>query len=352
MNGKAKFENLFAQDRQILHEVIPLDTPFAVDIEPTSYCNIRCVYCVHSSSKALAALEYSGNYSRGFMSEKTFQLTLDQLCEFPHKIKCITFGGIGEPLLHKDLPRMIAHIKERNITERIHLVTNAITLTEERSTSIVEAGLNSMKISLQGIDAKAYHDTCGYQLDFDRFLQNIDFLYQHKGDCEIGIKIADIALYREKNEDEKLQAEIQYAKLFGDKCDKLGIERIIPSFPTLDYSKVEGLSGHSSRYNIPERSARVCSRLFFHVNILQNGNVTLCCCTGLHEKWMNVHNRTIREIWDSSARKEKLIKALKNIQDDEMKVCQNCAIKNDIAFEEDNLDPYADEIINRILDNK
>ena len=352
MSKEVNFENIYAHDRQPLHKVVPLDTPFAVNIESSSYCNIRCSYCVHSSPESMAALGFAGNYSGGFMSEETFQLILDQLCEFPKKIKCITFGGIGEPLLHKDLPKMIAQVKERNITERIHLITNGITLTEEKADAIIRAGLGSMKISLQGIDAQAYYDICGYHLDFKRFLKNIDYLYQHKGDCVIGIKIADIALYRGKNEDKKLQAEEQYKKLFGDKCDKLGIERIIPAFPTVDYSKVDVLSGHGSRYNITERNAKVCSRLFFHVNVLQNGSVTLCCCMGLHEEWMNVHNRTLKEIWDSDARKRKMIKALRDIQDDEMKVCQNCAIKNDIAFEEDNLDPYVDEILSRMADCK
>ena len=196
------------------------------------------------------------------MSEETFQRTLEQLCEFPQKIKTLSFCGVGEPLLHKNLPSMIAQVKARNIADRINIVTNGIALTEKKSTDIIEAGLNSMKISLQGIDAQSYLDICGCQLDFDRFLNNIDYLYQHKGNCNIGIKIADIALYRGKNDDEKLQAEERYKQLFGDKCDQLGIERIVPVFQDLDYSKVEGISGHKSRYSITERNAKVCSQLF------------------------------------------------------------------------------------------
>lgn len=349
MNEKVKLENIYAHDRHLLHEVVPLDTPYSVNIEPSSYCNIKCVYCVHSSPEGLAALQYSGNYAGGFMSEETFQLILDQLCEFPHRIKSFSFGCVGEPLMHKDLPKMIAKVKERDFTDRINLITNGIALTEEKAAAIIEAGLNSMKISLQGIDAQAYRDTCGHKLDFDRFLNNIDFLYKHSGDCEIGIKVADIALYRGKNsEDERLQAVEQFKKLFGDKCDKLGIEHIVPLYADIDYSKIEGISGHRSRYDIPERNTKVCTQPFYRINVLQNGSVTLCTTLGLHEEWMNVHNSTIKEIWNSSARKEKLIKVLHDIQDGDMKVCQNCNIKYDFVYEEDNLDPYADEIIQRI----
>lgn len=348
MNEEVKLENIYAHDRQLLHKVVPLDTPFSVNIEPTSYCNIRCAYCVHSSQESLNALEFSGNYSGGFMSDEIFQLLVDQLCEFPQKIKSITFGGVGEPLLHKDLPKMIAQIKERNITDRVNLITNGIALSEEKTTALIEAGLNSMKISLQGMDSQAYHDTCGCKLDFDRFLKNIEFLYKHKDNCAIGIKIADISLYRGKNENEKLQAEAQYRKLFGDKCDKLGIEHIVPCFSTVDYSKVEGLSGHRSRYDIIERNVKACPQPFYRINIMQNGSVTLCTMLGLHEEWMNIHNQTLKEIWNSSERKRKLIKVLQNVQDDEMKLCRDCNVKYDFAYEEDNLDPYADEIIARL----
>lgn len=349
MATEIKLENLYAHDRQRLYEVVPLDTPFSVNIEPTSYCNVKCAYCIHSSPEDLAKLTYSGNYSGGFMSAETFSILVDQLCEFPHKIKSITFGGVGEPLLHPDLPKMIAQIKERGITDRINLITNGIALSENKIIALIEAGLTSMKISLQGIDAQAYYDTCGYRLDFDRFLANIDFLYKHKGNCVIGIKIADISLYRRKNETEKEEAEAQYKKMFGDKCDRLGIERIVPCFSGVDYSKIEGISGYRSRYDIAERKVKVCSQPFYRINIMQNGCVTLCTMLGLHEEWMNIHNRTLKEIWDSRERKEKLIKVLRDIQDEEMALCKDCNVKYDFAYAEDNLDPYADEIIERIM---
>jgi len=350
MSSEIKFENLYAHNRQYLHQVVPLDTPFSVNIEPSSYCNIKCVYCVHSSREGLAALSYSGNYSGGFMSEDTFRLLVDQLCEFPQRIKSITFGGVGEPLLHPNLPWMIARIKEKNITDRINLITNGIPLSESKAADIIEAGLTNMKISLQGINAQAYYDTCGCRIDFDHFLENIDFLYKHRRDCEIGIKIADISLYRGKSETEKLQAEEQYRELFGEKCDKLGIEHIVPCFDTIDYSKLEGMSGHKSRYDITERRAKVCSQPFYRINIMQNGCVTLCTMLGLHEDWMNIHQRTLKEIWDSEVRKRKLVKILQDIQDEELALCKDCNVKYDFAYEEDNLDPYADEIILKIME--
>lgn len=349
MHGQKSFENLYAHNRHQLHEVVPLNTPYSVNIEPSSRCNIKCVYCVHSlTSTELKNQGYSDNYLGANMKPETFQLLLDQLCAFPDKIRSITFGGVGEPLMHPKLAEMVGKIKESNVTDRINLITNGLLLSKRRSAELVEAGLSSIKISLQGIDAQAYYETCGARIDFDSFLDNLDFLYQNKKQCLIGIKVPDISLYRGAAAEEYPQRKERFRELFESKCDRIGIEHIVPCFANVDYSQIKGMSGHVSRYDIPERKVKVCSQPFYRLNIMQNGSVTLCTMLGLHEEWMNIHQASLMEIWNSAARKQKLIKNLRNIYDEELSLCKNCNIKFDFAYEEDMLDPYAEEIIRRL----
>lgn len=284
------------------------------------------------------------------MTKETYRLLLDQLEEFPEKIRIVTFGGSGQPLMHKDLPEMIAELNSRKITDRIRIVSNGLLLSEKTSSALVDAGLSSIKISLQGIDSQGYIETSSTKIDFDNFLSNLDFFYKHKKQCSIEIKIVDISLYRGKNSDEeKAQAEEQFKKLFGDKCDKLGIERIVPIFSQVDYNKIEGVSGHTSRFDIAERNVKVCSLPFYRISILQNGCVSLCCSTGLHDDWMNIRDYTLKEIWDSESRKQKLINLLhQDFQDGSIGKCKTCGVKYDFAYPEDNLDPYAEEIAERL----
>lgn len=344
-----KFENLYAKDRHLLHEVIPLDTPYSVNIEPSSYCNIRCVYCIHSlTTDELISHGFDGNYSGGNMTKDTFDLLVEQLSEFPKRIKSITFGGVGEPLMNKRLPEMIAHLKARNITDRINLITNGLLLSEPTSLALIEAGLDSMKISLQGINAQSYLDTCGYEVDFHSFVQNIGYLYQNRKQCVIGIKVPDISLYRGKKKTEYSLEEKRYKDLFSDKCDKLGIEYIVPCFSAIDFSKLRGISGHKSRYNIEEKEVQVCSQPFYRINIMQNGCVTLCTMLGLHHAGMNIHNITLKEIWNGEIRRRLLIKNLQGCQDAEMGKCRGCNVRFDFAYSEDSLDLYKDEILKRI----
>ena len=46
---KAKEESFWDKNRERLADVVPLDTPFMINIEPSSACNLKCKYCGHSS---------------------------------------------------------------------------------------------------------------------------------------------------------------------------------------------------------------------------------------------------------------------------------------------------------------
>ena len=65
----------------------------------------------------------------------------------------VDFTG-GEPLIRKDLAKIISYLKNINITSGI--VTNGILLTHEKLTELKEAGLSHIAISIDGL--KETHD--------------------------------------------------------------------------------------------------------------------------------------------------------------------------------------------------
>ena len=85
--------------RTRLAEVLPLDTPYVVQIFPVYACNFKCRYCIFSVDRS----------KRGFISDTImmdvdlFKKCVDDMGSFPNKIKVLRFVGIGEPLLHKNL---------------------------------------------------------------------------------------------------------------------------------------------------------------------------------------------------------------------------------------------------------
>lgn len=57
----------------------------------------------------------------------------------------------GEPLLRHDLPHIIARARELKF-ERIQLSTNAILLTRERAQSLLDCGLTTIDVSVDGTE--------------------------------------------------------------------------------------------------------------------------------------------------------------------------------------------------------
>jgi MoaA/NifB/PqqE/SkfB family radical SAM enzyme len=92
-----------------LSGVIPLSTPYLVYIDPASFCNIKCNFCFHSLDDNL--LNGKG-FRPGIMKYDLFVKIADSFRKFPDKVKSLKFGGLGEPLLNKRLPEMIAYTKK------------------------------------------------------------------------------------------------------------------------------------------------------------------------------------------------------------------------------------------------
>lgn len=115
--------------------------PHCVFIEVTNHCNLLCETC-----------------PRTFVSyEEPKTLSWDDFLkiveQFPDMERAV-LHGIGEPLLNKDLPRMIAYLKVRNVYVLFN--TNATLLTPEWSRQLIESGLDEMRCSIDGANPRTY----------------------------------------------------------------------------------------------------------------------------------------------------------------------------------------------------
>ena len=184
--------------RKKLAEVIPLAAPFTVYIEQTKYCNFKCFYCIHSTRDEAGGEFRALGHREQHMDEAFFEKILRELKEFPHDgIKRIVFSGLGEPLMNPHLPEYIRMVVEAGIAGRVEIITNGLLLTPEKSRALVAAGITNINISVQGLDAAGYEETCGIRIDFERYLENLKYLYEHKGDFQIYIKAIVAALKTE-----------------------------------------------------------------------------------------------------------------------------------------------------------
>ncbi|HXA67331.1 MAG TPA: radical SAM protein [Bryobacteraceae bacterium] len=120
--------------RMIFNGVVSTDHPVMAHIIPIRRCNLSCTYCN----------EYD-DFSKPVDTELMIK-RLDKLAALGTTI--VTFSG-GEPLLHPDLDRLIAHVRSRGIIAGI--ITNGYLLTAQRVQQLNDAGLDHMQISIDNV---------------------------------------------------------------------------------------------------------------------------------------------------------------------------------------------------------
>ncbi len=316
--------------RNRLSDIVPLKEPFNIQIEPTGLCNFRCEYCVHS-----VGLNGGGNG----MEWGVFEKIIDDLRQLADCYKIINLIGYGEPLIYKNISKMVAEISKAQITDRIEITTNASLLTPQKSEELVKAGLTRLIVSLQGLSADKYKKICGYTIDFNQFLNNIKYFYSNRGACRLHLKIADTAL--DEGDEQK------FYELFGNICDDLYIERIIPAYKDVDYEDKLKEKRNITRYGYEYKEAIVCHQPFYQMFIKANGDVAPCCMYPFPMILGNVQEQSLKDIWNGHKLRDFQIMQLMKKRKCNA-ICRDCVYPEELQHPLDNMDDAAEIVLKRL----
>ena len=317
--------------RTKLAEVLPLDTPILVQIFPIYACNFTCKYCIFSIPRN----------KRSFISDKIvmdfdlFKKCIDELTMFPSKTKTLRFVGMGEPLLHKKIAEMVKYAVSKNVANKVEILTNGSLLTPKLSDALILAGLSRLVISIQGTTAKKYQEISKVNIDFEEFVKNIKYFFDHKSKTKMHIKIVDIAL--DNKNDEK-----RFYEIFGDICDTIGIEYAGPIYPGVEYNQVLK-DGSFTQFGLKVSGFRVCPQPFFTLQINPDGKVVPCYSVTYPAIIGDCNKQSLLEIWNGEKYRQfrrKMLDGVKNV----CELCANCNIIKYRLFPEDILDNDAERL--------
>jgi len=129
-------------------------------------CNFRCTYC-------MPAEVFGTDYA--FLQEE-FLLTFDEIERLAKLfvnlgVKKIRLTG-GEPLLRKDLPKLIERLVKLEGLTDIGLTTNGIHLTKQAK-ALKEAGLHRVNVSLDAIEDEVFRKINGRNISTKPVLKGI-----------------------------------------------------------------------------------------------------------------------------------------------------------------------------------
>ena len=116
-------------------------TPREVYIEPTNRCNEFCLTCPRT---------FFQREPEADLDLARFVAILDQ---FPG-VERVVLHGVGEPLLARELPQMVAEANRRGA--RVLFNTNALALHRRLGEQLVNAGLDELRVSMDAADPRTY----------------------------------------------------------------------------------------------------------------------------------------------------------------------------------------------------
>lgn len=149
-----------------MHSVLPLTDGFNrihnnLRISVTDRCNLRCVYCMPEDVT--------------FM-EKSELLTFEEIARFAQTAAKLGVNKLrltgGEPLLRKDLHRLVELLTEIQGITDLGLTTNGLLLAQQAVT-LFQSGLHRLNLSLDTLDPKRF-ETLSRRSGLDLVLKGIE----------------------------------------------------------------------------------------------------------------------------------------------------------------------------------
>ncbi len=143
------------------------------NLEPTFRCNLGCEMCPRFSSED-PHLDMSAG-------------TFDRIREAMGYAHTVDFTGWGEPLLHPRIHEMVAAARDEGCVTS--MTSNGTALTERNSLSLIDAGMNRLTVSVDGMRPETF-DKIRIGASFEKVtgnLRRLAGLAEKRGDLELAV---------------------------------------------------------------------------------------------------------------------------------------------------------------------
>jgi len=159
----------------------------------TNYeCNLRCRMCRLPEGGRLLPRE-----TRNALSTEGMRAVIDGFASLG--TRGIGFTG-GEPMLRPDLFHLMRHTRDRGMLT--HLNTNGTLLDEAASRAVLEAGVDSLNVSLDGATEATHDRIRGVPGAFARTLESIRRIDRMRKKAGAPLRLKVVAVLSEDNLDE------------------------------------------------------------------------------------------------------------------------------------------------------
>lgn len=264
--------------------------PHTVRVETTNHCQASCSFCPRSTI----------GRDKTFMTNELYEKIVRECVA--GKVRIMHLHNFGEPLLDKQLPDRIAYARKAGIP-RVKIFTNGALLKGKMAERLLEAGLDEIKISIDGADGSEFN-ILRVGLNHDEVLENTRE-FRRLRDASGNAKPTIVAATCQTSNREATE------KMLAGVVDHI------------DFTRIHNWAGSLGELT-NQRVRKPCDRLWRSFTILVNGDVALCCRDHSGKEILgNVADHSIREIWNNK-RYNELRKIHKESRQEEIPLCKDC----------------------------
>lgn len=196
--------------------------PFALDIEPTTYCNFRCAMCHVSDAE----------FVHRHMPFSLFKQIIDGN---PQLLK-IHLQGMGEPLLCPDFFNMAEYARKQGIL--IQTTTNGSMLTGENASGIADLGFSSVGISIDGATAESF-EAIRANSRFQKVIEGAERMTTAARRSRLGTLVRAWTVFQQGNRREAVE--------IVNLCKKIGFHSLTFQVFLSDWGKKEWSNKNSNK---------------------------------------------------------------------------------------------------------
>ncbi|MBF0288495.1 MAG: radical SAM protein [SAR324 cluster bacterium] len=276
-----------------------LKVPRYIQIETTISCNATCWFCPQKFATRRPM----------FMTNDVWKKIIDDTRELG-----VTYRPfiLNEPFIDKRMPQIIQYIKE-DPTASVEFNTNGEPLTPKRADEIIEAGVDTVRFSVDGIKKETFDEARG--ISYDKVYANVGYFLKTANASEKNIT-TEIRMIRFPGTEEEQKEFYEY---WQDYNPSSIIFTDLYRYPW---------EGQTDSLNLP--CLKIIDEMFFYVD----GRATLCCWDSKERQIVgDVREEHVLDIWNGE-----ILKHCRELLDEgkrsEIHLCSRCDAYKDYNFDE------------------
>ena len=309
---KNYFQKILKDENKIFKSNEVEHLPKKALIELTNGCNHSCIFCYNPEMKRKI------NHIDFETYKKFISMGIDEGLEE------VGLYSTGEPFMTKNLQDYIFEAKKIGI-KRVYITTNGALASIEKVEKCIDAGLDSIKFSINAGTRESYKLIHG-QDDFEKVINNLNAIYDYKIKKKIDLQLLCSFVYTDLTKKETQEFKQNFGKFFedilfvaaenqggrtGDKVDEL-----------VATDKVD-----------KSTSFKPCGMIWDKIHLTNEGHFTACC--------VDYENDLVFQKFDPSISilKQFNNSKIKNLRDKHLNnklegtICQNCIYNKNENFD-------------------